>query len=99
MTGIEETEGFDLMISVYPNPAFDFLMLRIEADKLINSRSVCYRLYDMHGKLIINENIISDLTSVSVENLTPGIYFLKVIDSDGIATKKVIKTFKIIKTK
>jgi len=99
VTGIEETEGIELMISVYPNPAIDFLMLRIEPDKLINSGSVCYRFYDMHGKLAIHKNIVSDYTSIPMENLAPGIYFLKIMDSDGEVGQRVIKTFKIIKTK
>ena len=47
----------------------------------------------MQGKLLQNEKITGNETSIVMNNLVPATYFVKVIQS-----KKEVKTFKIIKT-
>ena len=94
VTGIPEAEGINLTISVYPNPANDFLILKIDAN--VQTRhalsQIVYELYDINGKLLKSKNITADKTEIATNDLTPATYFLKVTDN-----KKVIKSFKIIK--
>ncbi len=87
--GIEEAGGISLHCSTYPNPATDFVVLKVEE---YNSEKLTYQLHDMNGKLLENNKVETIETSISMENLTPAIYFLKVFDK-----QKLIKTFKIIK--
>ena len=88
ISGIEET-FIILSAMVYPNPTTDNLILEIKEDE---SLDLYYQLYDMQGKLLQNEKITSNKTSIVMSNLLPATYFVKVIQE-----KKEVKTFKIIK--
>ena len=97
VNSIDEAKGITLMLSAYPNPTTDYLTLEVDASTLLNIRSLSYQLYNINGKLLMNKNIESNKTSVSMTNLVSEIYFLKVIEAQGTVTQKEIKTFKIIK--
>ena len=89
VTAIEEAKGINLSVSAYPNPTTDYLTLRIEEFDISN---VSYQLYDINGKLLKNEKITGNQTSIVMSNLVPATYFVKVLQES-----KVVKTFKIIK--
>ncbi|OFY82304.1 MAG: hypothetical protein A3F72_21770 [Bacteroidetes bacterium RIFCSPLOWO2_12_FULL_35_15] len=89
VTGLEEAEGINLVCSAYPNPATDFVKLKIENYKTEN---LTYQLYDISGKLLKNKKVESNEMIISLENLVHAAYFLKITDNN-----KEIKTFKIIK--
>jgi len=89
VTGLEEVKGIRLSVSAYPNPTADYLTLSIDEFEISN---LSYQLYDINGKLLQNEKIISNQTSIVMSNLVNATYFVKVIQE-----KKEIKTFKIIK--
>jgi hypothetical protein len=88
-TGIEEAKNIILECSVFPNPASRFLKLKIENYKLKN---LSYQLYDMNGKLLESKTVDNNETTISIENIVPSTYFLKVTDNN-----KEVKAFKIIK--
>jgi hypothetical protein len=89
VTGIEEAEGIYLSVTAYPNPTTDYLTLRIDEFEISN---LSYQLYDMNGKLLQNEKIAGNQTSIVMSNLVPATYFVKVVQGN-----REIKTFKIIK--
>ena len=93
-TGIEEAEGIDLLLTAYPNPATEDLTLNFnETVKKSHDLSLMsYRLYDMQGILLQSGKITADHTSITMSDLVPSTYFVKVIRRN-----KVIKTFKIVK--
>ena len=86
--GIEEMEG-QILLTVYPNPATDFLILKI---KNYNGKNLFYQLYDISGKLLENKKVEGNETSIDMSNLLNATYLLKVIDNNN-----EVKTFKIIK--
>ena len=88
-TGIDEAFGIELLVTVYPNPASDYLTLKVESYEIEN---LSYQLYDMNGRLVESKKITGIETGINMANLTPSTYFLKVIDG-----KKEVKTFKIVK--
>lgn len=90
VTGLEEAKGVNLSVSAYPNPTTDYLTLRIDE---FDISSLSYQLYDINGKLLLNEKITGNQTSIVMSNLVPSTYFVKVIQGN-----KEVKTFKIIKT-
>jgi hypothetical protein len=94
VTGLEEANNISLIVSVYPNPTTDFLILEIEGDV---KTQYFVSLYDMQGKLLQNKKITSHQTIIAMGNLVPAIYFLKVIKTQGHASQQEVKTFKIIK--
>ena len=92
VSGLKEAKGISLMISAYPNPATDFLLLKVDASTNLNIQSMSYQLFDINGKLLENKKIEGNETSIAMSNLLPSTYFVKVIQG-----KKEVKTFKIIK--
>ena len=86
---IEEAKGINLLVSAFPNPTTDYLTLSIDEFDVSN---LTYQLYDMQGKLLQNEKITGNQTSIVMSNLVPATYFVKVIQNNS-----EIKTFKIIK--
>jgi hypothetical protein len=92
VSGLKEAIGISLMISAYPNPATDFLLLKVDASTNLNIQSMSYQLFDINGKLLENKKIEGNETSIAMSNLLPSTYFVKVIQG-----KKEVKTFKIIK--
>ena len=89
VTAIEEAKGINLSVSAYPNPTTDYLTLSIKEFDISN---VSYQLLDMNGKLLQNEKITGNQTSIVMSNLVPATYFVKVVQEN-----KEVKTFKIIK--
>ncbi|WP_010662671.1 T9SS type A sorting domain-containing protein [Marinilabilia salmonicolor] len=90
LTVLEEAEGINLLVLVYPNPTTDFLQLKVESDNL---NDLTYQLLNMQGKLLENEQITGNQTSIAMSNLAQGTYFVKIIQGS-----RVIKTFKVVKT-
>jgi hypothetical protein len=88
MTGIENNNIL-LTWSVYPNPVNHELTLKIDN---YDSENYSYKLFDVNGNLVGNNNITDNITIISLANKISGIYFLQVRDNS-----KALKTFKIIK--
>jgi len=89
VTSVKGTDGISLSVSVYPNPATDYLIL--SADNYDTSRLSC-QLYDISGKLLLDKIITGPQTQIAMNNLVAANYLLKVISEN-----KEVKTFKIIK--
>jgi len=75
------------VISVYPNPASDFINLSlngVKADKV--------EIYDITGKLLSTYNLSSDSEQIFTGDLKPGLYFLKICSNDqNISTLRFTK--------
>ena len=85
VTGLEEAQSINLSVTAYPNPTTDYLTLRIDEFEISN---LSFQLYDMNGKLLQNEKITGNQTSIVMSNLLPATYFVKVIQGN-----KEVKTF------
>jgi len=84
-----ENFNISLEMVVYPNPTTNLLMLEVKNYVLEN---LDYQLFDLNGRLIIDEKISAETTTISMEQYPSAVYLLKVIDNS-----KEIKTFKILK--
>ena len=91
-TGLKDNTAIDLLYTVYPNPTSGKLTLKLDATTLPDVKSMIYQLYDVNGKLIRSDQLKEKETSIEMSDLTTSSYYLRIIKS-----KKVIKTFKIIK--
>jgi len=101
VTAVFELPGLDFTISVFPNPASDFLTVKVENnDKLTG---LMYYLYNINGKLLLLKQIEGNETTISMIHFKPSTYILKVYyagrNGPTMVTKdnKEIKTFIIIK--
>ena len=86
--GIEITE-INLELLAYPNPTNNNLTLIIGNHQIEN---LTYQLYDLQGKLLENNQMLSKRTVISMQNLPVATYILNIQDR-----KSLIKTFRIIK--
>jgi len=84
-TGIEFSQ---INLKCFPNPVQDYLILNIE-DTL---KDLSYKLIDTNGRLLTSDKITEKSTSLPMNNIEKGVYFVKIIQD-----KKEIKVFKIIK--
>ncbi|MFC6096440.1 T9SS type A sorting domain-containing protein [Flavobacterium qiangtangense] len=86
---IEGAEHISLNPTAYPNPAKDKLTLNLQN---YDGSSLALQLFDLNGKLLYNEKIMSAETVINMQDYPFGLYFLKVTSA-----ARDIKTFKIIK--
>lgn len=89
ISGLSVDKGINLMISAFPNPAIDFLILKVENPE---GKKLIYHLYDVQGKLLETKQLTDTQTQIQMKNLVPAIYFLKVKQGNS-----ELKTFKVIK--
>ena len=79
----------DIDISVFPNPAVTFLNVNIsDLSKVQN-----YAMYDMSGKLLLQQEIISNQFEISFSNFSSGNYLL-IFKND----QQKLKTLKVQKS-
>ena len=81
--------NINLQMSVYPNPTTNWLQLEV---KNMDFTNLYYQLFDLNGRLIENQKITSETSTISMVQLPTAAFLLKVSDNN-----KEIKTFKIIK--
>ena len=89
VTSVKDADNITLQFIVYPNPATDYLILKIKG--VIESKYTSY-LYDTYGSLVQTQIVESNETTIPMDNLSPSIYFLKIVQWN-----REVKTFKIIK--
>ncbi|MCA1747014.1 MAG: T9SS type A sorting domain-containing protein, partial [Bacteroidales bacterium] len=73
-------------IAVYPNPAKDHIMVK----SAIQIKTV--RVYDLAGKLLLQENIENDFAKIHLQEFQPGVYTLKVGTAGETMIRKIIIT-------
>jgi len=85
-TGIEEATANNL-VSIYPNPANDFITVQL-MDETIGAT---IQILNALGEIVLTENATTNGTLLKTDNLTNGIYFVKVESKNGKAIRKFIK--------
>jgi len=72
-------------VSVFPNPASSFV--NVNAGDLMMEDLL---LYDVTGKLILQQAVNSLTAKINVKHLAEGTYLMKVHTPDGVANKRII---------
>ncbi len=88
LSGDEFTQ-IKLKMMVYPNPTTSYVNLMIEN---YDFQDLNFQLFDLAGKQILNQKIITSETKIDLDNLSKNVYLLQVMNQSN-----TIKTFKIIK--
>lgn len=73
-------DGGKLNVTVYPNPVQQKLSINIKGDD--DSRKNV-AVFDVNGRMLINQPVMGILTTLDVQKLPAGVYFLKVVSQDG----------------
>jgi hypothetical protein len=79
---VEKTKLYQDLISLFPNPFSDYTILHF-SNKQALKHTVA--MYDINGRMVrLYENLQGESLQVSKENLSPGIYFIKLSNVDGV---------------
>jgi hypothetical protein len=87
--GTNDYPAILLQAVAYPNPTTENVNLVVSNYSLENLE---FELYDVSGKIILNQKITTSETLISMKNFSTGSYFIAVNENN-----KKLKTFKIIK--
>jgi hypothetical protein len=88
---IEEAIESKAEVFVFPNPTADFVNVNLNGFDLVTGQQ-SYQLYNLQGRLIKQNTINQIQSQISLNNLSPSIYVLRIY-----VNNKVLNTFKIIK--
>jgi len=75
-------------ISVYPNPAKSVLNIEIN-DVIINNKS-SIKIYNIAGVTTKNFTMFGNKTSISVNDLSPGVYFIEIRNKEFTYYQKIV---------
>ena len=89
VTSSFEAPGLAFSINAYPNPASQFVTLQLDQEF---AGGLHYQLYDISGRLMLQGRTDAAQTRISLSELKPSVYFLKVLRNES-----EVKTFRIIK--
>lgn len=89
VTALREMAGENMSIKAYPNPAHEFVILKISESDF---KDCSWQLYDLSGRLLLQEKLLEDEVTIPMTNRSPGTYLLKITQS-GME----VQEFKIIK--
>lgn len=83
----ETFNALDAQITLAPNPAQDFIVLRNNSGLKLNQA----QLIDLNGRIIRNEALEGVNQQIGLEDLAAGTYFLQIFSADASVTKRFIK--------
>jgi len=86
-TGVKTPEAWNGQVQVYPNPASDVLLINN-----LTQDGLSVMITDIKGSIVYNGQVQAGKSKVSLQQLTEGMYFVKVYDTGGRT-----ETFKIMK--
>jgi hypothetical protein len=89
ITSIKDVSRNSLVLSIYPNPTSDFVLLKVTPE---SSKNLRYMLFDMNGKLLSEEKVTDSETKIPFNYLTAGTYLLKLITNG-----QEMQVYKIVK--
>lgn len=73
-------------LKIYPNPVIQSLYIEHDI-----KRSLSIQIYNIHGQLVWNKSIQQNITNISTQDWSKGLYLVKVIDANHTQTFKIIK--------
>lgn len=80
-------EANRLKFEMYPNPASEKVTIQLPSD----SDKATVKFYDYVGRLALTKYITSLDTKIDINNLSTGVYIIKVVSADKIGSQKFIK--------
>ncbi len=88
LTSVEIPTVKGAQISVFPNPATNSLNIRIKGTFQTNAKS---EILDMTGKSCLNFTLNSDQQEIPINQLSAGIYFLRIYGEKGWIQQRFVK--------
>jgi len=89
---IIENLASEINLTVYPNPANDFILISFNDEKFYLKQGVILTLIDSEGKILQKKRISNNIEQFSFSTYAKGIYFINISNEN-----RIIKSYKIIK--
>jgi len=84
LPAIDEKDQESSNFTLYPNPAIDGIVYI----KTLNSRSKDVTVYDVFGKIVLQDRISTNMLNIG--RLSPGVYVIQVIENNKTMTRKLV---------
>jgi len=88
ITWTQEIPIYKKLVTVYPNPGINILNIKTNQ----NHKNVNFELVNINGQVVLKQLLYSNILSLNVDILKPGIYFYRLTENN-----KIIETGKWIK--
>ncbi|MFN8252376.1 MAG: M4 family metallopeptidase [Ferruginibacter sp.] len=75
-------------LRVYPNPVTD--VMNISVPGAIDAKAIL-KVVDVNGKLVLQQQITSNIQAVNIAKLPQGVYLVKVENGGNVITSKIVK--------
>lgn len=82
----DHTESLETRYAIFPNPASGSCTLTAQTQ----SDYVSCAMYDLSGRMVQTAILHSGVNVLSLNNLAPGCYLLRINDDNQIVTRKII---------
>jgi hypothetical protein len=82
------TTNLNSTLEVFPNPADK--IINIEYKELLN-QPVILNVYNSNSEAIISKQIVSSNTQININNLSSGVYYLKIVNGNRVKHGMFIK--------
>jgi hypothetical protein len=81
------TENFEKdSFGIFPNPAKDWLTIKMK-----QSQNASMKLFDVNGQLILEKELTTETTVLTIDQLSSGVYIISVSGNGINATKRFVK--------
>ncbi|MBK7873203.1 MAG: T9SS type A sorting domain-containing protein [Saprospiraceae bacterium] len=90
-TNAKDLQKLENKFSIFPNPTKDALNVQFQLDQPVINATL--RIFDVSGKMLQQwqyDNLHQEQMQYDVHHLKSGTYFIQIITSEGIGTKKFI---------
>ncbi|NVN93664.1 MAG: T9SS type A sorting domain-containing protein [Bacteroidetes bacterium] len=88
-TGINELHNEKLALNIYPNPATSKLTINLQQQTILQNTTVS--IYDVQGKLLLQQSITQPQTELNIASFAKGIYVVKVNNDKQSMVNKFVK--------
>lgn len=89
ITGVTSNQMEDVFLKVYPNPVSD--RITVEFPRWGQTTNGTVIIYGIEGEQVKSQKINGLKSEIDVDDLTPGIYFIKLTSKNKIASAKFVK--------
>ena len=86
-TSVDDVDPIDFGINVDPNPVSNGI-INLEINSEEPSHQVL--IFDINGMEVMKREVLSNKIEINVSELVKGMYFVKVTNTNGTATRKII---------
>ena len=91
--GIQSAPALDYSVQVYPNPVHN--TMEVELNSAQSNCKASFELYNNIGELVLSKELdrfsFQKKENISLDQLTPGIYFLRTVLNGFPNTRKIVK--------